>query len=85
MTKQEEIRKGIKTLIAIECSGEEFDGDRLASSILRFEYNMGVVIKVDRELPGNSLPHSIGKYKGLVDLGRQELHDARYVAVAQLI
>ena len=53
--KRELIKTAIKTCIAIETSGGEFDGNRLTKQILRVLNELGVVMKVDGELPKSPL------------------------------
>ena len=94
MSKQEKIREGIKTLIAIEQSGGGFDGNRLTQKILEFEDMVGVVIKVDRELPEQPSFTSYPKDRSdgrpnmtyqIFKAGQRSLIDAGYVAVNPLI
>ncbi len=88
MTKQEEIKKAVKTCIAIEWDDGRpgFDGNRLTQKILEVEDTLGVVIKVDRELPKNpysDMPDS-GEWLGY-GLALLDLTKAGYVAVEPLI
>jgi len=88
-SKQEEIEKAVKTCIAIETSCGEFDGNRLTKNILRVENELGVVIKVDRELPNvtttdsphyrtEAFEHGVRDYK-------EAVRNASYVATIPLI
>ena len=83
MRKQTEILEAVKTCIAIEESCGDFDGNRLALNILEVEGELGVVIKVDSELP-----EGLDVWKeipvGVYFIGADALEKAGYVAVESL-
>ena len=92
MDKREEIREGIKTLIAIEQSNGEFNGNRLTQKILELEDSVKVVMIVDSEFPENvvaEIDEIADRYalrpNYAKDLIGKILEDAGYVAIERLI
>jgi len=86
LTKQEEIRKGIETIISDQ--GYYFPWGKTAQEILAYLHSQGVVIKVEKELPSDKNLYGVAKDNmaaGCYYHGQIDMKEAGYVAVEPII
>ena len=85
MTKQEEIREGIKKVISVyfglDALQEPFLNE-LPDSMIKYLHSQGLVIKVDGELPGTFLSEAGHAFEKVV---QQEMIGAGYTLTEELI
>ena len=100
MTKQVEIREGIMNLLGVKSHLEDWPSGRMriadfteeqiieiTTDLLSFLHSHGVVIKVERELPGKEgviFSYGTGD-DGIWDESQEAMINAGYVAVEPLI